>query len=117
MARVVPFRALRPRPELAEKVASPPYDVLSSDEAREMAEGNPISFLHVNKPEIDLPVETDLYADEVYATGAANLRRFIAEGVFLREPGPASTSTGSGWATTSRPGWSPAPRSTSTRPI
>ncbi|NIV71505.1 DUF1015 family protein, partial [Candidatus Saccharibacteria bacterium] len=53
MAIVKPFRALRPTKEFAENVASPPYDVLSSDEAREMAKHNPISFLHVNKPEID----------------------------------------------------------------
>ncbi len=89
MARIEAFRAWRPRPELAAKVASPPYDVLSSDEAREMAAGNPISFLHVNKPEIDLPPETDLYAPEVYTKGAENLRRLIQEGVYLRQEAPA----------------------------
>jgi len=89
MARIQPFRAYRPRPDLAERVASPPYDVLSSDEAREMAAGNPVSFLHVNKPEIDLPPEMDLYAPEVYAKGAANLKRMIRDGVFLLEESPA----------------------------
>ena len=89
MARIRPFRAWRPRPELAPLVASPPYDVLSSDEARRMAEGNPVSFLHVNKPEIDLPPETDPYAPEVHAKGAENLRRLVAEGVYLREGKPA----------------------------
>ncbi len=89
MARIQPFRAYRPRPDLAERVASPPYDVLSSEEAREMAAGNPISFLHVNKPEIDLPPEMDLDAPEVYAKGAANLRRMIREGVFVLEQSPA----------------------------
>lgn len=89
MARIEPFRAWRPQPDLAAKVASPPYDVLSSDEAREMAAGNPVSFLHINKPEIDLPPEMDLYAPEVYAKGAANLQRMIHDGVYLREPAPA----------------------------
>jgi uncharacterized protein (DUF1015 family) len=89
MARIEPFRALRPQPGTAAKVASPPYDVLSSEEARTLADGNPISFLHVNKPEIDLPPDTDVYAPEVYATGADNLRRMVGEGVFLREPRPA----------------------------
>lgn len=89
MARIEPFRTWRPRPELAEKVASPPYDVLSSDEAREMAKGNPNSFLHVNKPEIDLPPETDPYDPKVYAKGAENFRRMIADEVFIRESRPA----------------------------
>ena len=89
MSDVRPFRALRPRPELAARVAAPPYDVISSEEARLMAQDNEISFLHINKPEIDLPPETDLYDDRVYATGARNLRRFIAQGVFLREAVPS----------------------------
>ncbi len=89
MSDVRPFRALRPRPELASRVAAPPYDVITSDEARAMAEGNEISFLHINKPEIDLPRDVDLYDDRVYATGARNLRRFIADGVFVREPNPS----------------------------
>ena len=89
MARIEPFRAWRPDPRYAEKVASPPYDVLSSDEARRMAADNPLSFLHVVKPEIDLPEGTDLYAPEVYATGAENLRRLIRDGILLREERPA----------------------------
>jgi len=89
MTRVVPFRALRPPVELAAQVASPPYDVLSSDEAREMAAGNPLSFLHVNKPEIDLDPSVDLYDDEVYAKGAENLRRFVDQGTFIREASPS----------------------------
>ncbi len=88
MSDVRPFRALRPRPELAARVAAPPYDVINSDEAREMAKGNEISFLHVNKPEIDLPPALNLYDDRVYATGARNLRRLMAEGVFVREAQP-----------------------------
>ncbi|HHQ49279.1 MAG TPA: DUF1015 domain-containing protein [Acidobacteria bacterium] len=89
MARVEPFRAWRPVPELAERVASPPYDVLSSDEARHMAANDPLSFLHVVKPEIDLPPGTDLYSPEVYAKGAENLRRLIDEGALIRENRPA----------------------------
>jgi uncharacterized protein (DUF1015 family) len=89
MARIEPFRAWRPQPKLALEVASPPYDVLSSAEARQMAEGNPLSFLHINKPEIDLPEGTDLYSDEVYAKGAENLQRMISEGTLLRESKPA----------------------------
>jgi uncharacterized protein (DUF1015 family) len=88
MSDVRPFRALRPRPELAVRVAAPPYDVINSDEARRMAEGNEISFLHVNKPEIDLPPDLDPYDDRVYATGARNLRRLMASGVLVREPEP-----------------------------
>ncbi|MEP0774257.1 MAG: DUF1015 domain-containing protein [Acidobacteriota bacterium] len=89
MSDVRPFRALRPRSELAARLASPPYDVLSSEEARAMAAGNELSFLHVVKPEIDLPPEVDLYSDEVYAKGVANLRRLIASGVLVREERPA----------------------------
>lgn len=88
MSDIRPFRALRPHPELASQVAAPPYDVISSAEARVMAEGNPVSFLHVNKPEIDLPPDVDLYDDRVYAMGAANLRRFMAEGILIREATP-----------------------------
>ena len=89
MARIEAFRAWRPRPELAAQVASPPYDVLSSDEARAMAADNPLSFLHVNKPEIDLPPGTDVYSAEVYAKGAENLRRMQEDGVLVREAAPA----------------------------
>jgi uncharacterized protein (DUF1015 family) len=89
MSEIKPFQAYRPRPDLVTQVASPPYDVLSSDEARDMARGNAVSFLHVVKPEIDLDPTIDLYDDRVYATGAENLKRFIAEGVFVREEAPA----------------------------
>lgn len=88
MSDVRPFRALRPRPELAAQVAAPPYDVVSSEEARKLAEGKPYSFLHINKPEIDLPPDVDLYDERVYAQGASNLRKFMAEGVFFREQEP-----------------------------
>lgn len=88
MATVRPFRAVRPTPELAEKVAALPYDVMSSAEARQMAAGNPYSFLHVDKAEIDLPEDTDIYADIVYQTAADRLQQMIADGVFIREDKP-----------------------------
>ncbi len=89
MADLRPFRALRPPNHLAEEVASPPYDVLNSAEAREMAAGNARSFLHVIKPEIDLPEGTDLYSDVVYQTGSENLLRFITEGTLVRDKAAA----------------------------
>ena len=85
MARIEPFRGLRPSRDLAEKIAAPPYDVLSSEEARELAAGNPYSFLHVGKPEIDLPAGTDLYDDAVYEKGKENFSRFIQEKVLLQD--------------------------------
>jgi len=85
MSTIKPFRALRPVPDKANAVASPPYDVLSSDEARAMAADNPVSFLHVTKPEIDLDPKIDLYADEVYAKAAQNMRRLVADRVMLRD--------------------------------
>lgn len=85
MAKLKPFRGIRPPRELADKVAAPPYDVLNSAEAREMAEGNPYTFLHVNKPEIDLPVEIDVHDDSVYQKGAENLEAFIANGVIKQD--------------------------------
>src|SRR5579884_3778589 len=75
MAMIKPFAALRPRPELAAKICELPYDVMSSDEARAMAAGNPLSFLHVSKPEIDLPQKTDIYSPQVYAKGRENFAR------------------------------------------
>ena len=89
MARIEPFRAWRPRPESAELVASPPYDVLSSDEAREMVASNPLSFLRVVKPEIDLEPGIDLYSAAVYAKGAENLQKLKDDGTLIREERPA----------------------------
>ncbi len=88
MAIVKPFRALRPTKEFAENVASPPYDVLSSDEAREMAKHNPISFLHVNKPEIDLEKDIDVYDERVYKKGAENLHKLIEQKIMVQEDTP-----------------------------
>ncbi len=85
MITIKPFRGLRPKEELAAKVASPPYDVLSSDEAKRMAQANPLSFLHVNKPEIDLPEDTNQYSDLVYQKGRENLYRFISKGTLVQD--------------------------------
>ncbi len=88
MVCVRPFAGLRPRKDIAGKLAAPPYDVLDSNEAREMAKGNDISFLHINKPEIDLPPDTDPYSEKVYARGAENLKRFINEGLMSQDKEP-----------------------------
>ena len=85
MSLIEPFRAYRPKPELAARVASVPYDVINTAEARQLADGNPFSFLHVCRPEIDLPEGVDEHEDRVYATGAANLKKFIAGGILERE--------------------------------
>ncbi|HDJ22346.1 MAG TPA: DUF1015 domain-containing protein [Candidatus Aminicenantes bacterium] len=89
MVTVRKFRALRPQKGMEKEVASPPYDVLNSEEARKMAEGNPYSFLHVIKPEIDLPAGTDLYAPEVYQKAKENMERFIGEGILIQEEKPS----------------------------
>lgn len=88
MATVRPFAALRPRPELASRICELPYDVMSSEEARQMAAGNSLSFLHVSKPEIDLPPGTDLYSDAVYAKGKENFARLIQEGFLFQDAKP-----------------------------
>jgi uncharacterized protein (DUF1015 family) len=89
MAIVKPFRALRPRPELAAKICELPYDVMSSEEARVIAQGNPLSFLHVSKPEIDLPPGTNPYAPEVYARGRSNFQALIHQGALRQDDRPS----------------------------
>jgi len=89
MATLKPFAALRPKPELAAQICELPYDVMSSDEARAMAAGNPLSFLHVSKPEIDLPVETDIYSSAVYAKGKENFAKLIAQGALKQDETPS----------------------------
>ena len=84
MATIKPFAALRPRPELAEKICELPYDVMSSEEARRMAAGNPLSFLHVSKPEIDLDRQISLYDDRVYAQGRKSFLSLISYGHLRR---------------------------------
>ena len=88
MAVVRAFRAVRPAPELAERVAALPYDVMNSDEARQMVEGNPYSFLHVDKAEIDLDPSIDLYDTRVYEKARDNLNDMVAKGVFLQDETP-----------------------------
>jgi uncharacterized protein (DUF1015 family) len=83
-----PFRALRPVAARAREVIAPPYDVLSSAEARVRARGKPWSFLHVSKPEIDLPEGVDPYSAPVYAKAAENLRRMLSEAVLQRDARP-----------------------------
>ena len=77
--RLKAFRALRPRPELAARVAAVPYDVVSRAEAAALAEGNPDSFLHVGRSDIDLPADTDPYDPRVYAAARTALDRLIAD--------------------------------------
>lgn len=89
MAIVKPFKGLRPKKENADRLASPPYDVLSSDEAREMAKGNPTSFLHVIKPEIDLEPEINPYDKRVYEKGSENLKKLIQDEVLIQDKNPS----------------------------
>ena len=86
MASIRPFRALRPVPEAAARVSSVPYDVVNTEEARAQADGNPLSFLHVTRPEIDLPPGTDLYSDEVYAQAARNFEQLKRAAPLVLEP-------------------------------
>ncbi len=88
MPRIQPLYALRPVPELAAKVASVPYDVVNRDEAAALAEGNPLSFLHVVRPDIEFPPEHNPYAQEVYDTAAANFQKLIADGVLFHDSAP-----------------------------
>ena len=88
MATVRPFAAYRPPRSAAVLVASPPYDVINTAEARALAAGNPASFLHVSRPEIDLPEGTDEHADAVYRTGAENLRALVASHALVADPEP-----------------------------
>jgi uncharacterized protein (DUF1015 family) len=89
MATLHPFRAVRPLPEYLEEIASVPYDVVSTDEARELAEGKPRSFLHVVRPEIDLSSDTDVHDDAVYEQGAINLRQFVEADYTKKEEEPS----------------------------
>src|ERR1051325_7824600 len=88
MSLIRPFAGLRPAPGRAAEVIAPPYDVLPTEEARARAAGKPWSFLHISKPEIDLPAGTDPYSPAVYAKGAENLARMVREGVLARDPAP-----------------------------
>jgi uncharacterized protein (DUF1015 family) len=89
MAIVQPFAALRPVPERASDVAAVPYDVVTTAEARSLAEGNPWSFLHVSRSEIDLPDDVDPHSPAVYRKAAENFERLATEGVLVRDSEPA----------------------------
>ena len=88
MATLSPFAALRPDPALASRICALPYDVMSSAEAKAEASGNRLSFLHVSKPEIDLPDGTDIYSPAVYAKGKENFTALIAEAALRFDPTP-----------------------------
>ncbi len=83
MAVFKPLKAIRPKPEYADKVAALPYDVMNSEEAKEMVKGNPYSFLHVDKAEIDLPEGTYLYSNEVYQKAKENLEKLVIDGICI----------------------------------
>ena len=89
MAMLHPFRALRPRPEQASAVAAVPYDVVSTTEARALAADNPLSFLRVSRPEIELPADTDPYADAVYQAAVRNFARLRAAAPLVEEATPS----------------------------
>ena len=88
MPDIKPFKGLRPDQKYAEKVAAPPYDVLNSEEARELAKDNSYSFLHVSKPEIDLSPDIDVHDEQVYEKGVENFKKMISEKMLLQEDKP-----------------------------
>ncbi|MEG1257278.1 DUF1015 family protein [Clostridium sp.] len=89
MAVVRPFKGIRPTIELVEKVAALPYDVMNTEEARDMVKGNPYSFLHVDKAQIDLPVDTNQYDELVYNTARKTLDNMRANGTYIQENAPS----------------------------
>lgn len=89
MATFQPFAALRPNCEAASQAAALPYDVMNQEEARQMAAGKPYSFLHVDRAEIDCPVGTDPYSDEVYEKAAANLQQMESGGIYIQDEHPS----------------------------
>ena len=88
MAVIRKFKAIRPTSKMAEAVAALPYDVVNSEEAREMTKDKPYSFLHVDKAEIDLPVDTDIYSPQVYAKAKENLDKLVSDGILVQDNKP-----------------------------
>ncbi len=88
MVTIAPFKALRPEPQLAKSIASRPYDVLNSKEAKVEARGNPYSFLHITKSEIDLPIGVDIHSKEVYDKAKENLQAFMGRKFLFQENKP-----------------------------
>ena len=85
MARIEPFKGIRPSKDIVRKVSSPPYDVLNSAEAKKMTANNPYSFLRITKPEVDLPDGIDLYSDDVYNKAKENFSKFLKDKILVRE--------------------------------
>ncbi len=85
MARIEPFKGLRPKKDIAHQVASPPYDVLNSQEAKIITSSNPLSFLRITKPEVDLADDIDLYSKEVYQKAQENLNQFIKDEILIQD--------------------------------
>src|SRR5436305_1326998 len=88
MAKIKPFKALRPHKEFVSQVASKPYDVLNSEEARREVSGNLLSFLHITKAEIDLPEAVDPFSNEVYNKAMENLQQFIDRRILFQDDKP-----------------------------
>ncbi|MBD7915543.1 DUF1015 domain-containing protein [Clostridium sp. Sa3CUN1] len=88
MAVIRPFKAIRPVKEFVDKIAALPYDVMNSEEAREMVKDNPYSFLHVDKAEVDLPLDVDVYDEKVYAKAKENLDKMIDAGLYMEDEKP-----------------------------
>lgn len=88
MAVIRPFKAIRPVEEFVDKIAALPYDVMDSEEAREMVKDNPYSFLHVDKAEVDLPLDIDVYDEKVYAKAKENLDKMIDTGLYMEDEKP-----------------------------
>jgi len=88
MAKIKAFKGVRPSPEYFGEVVSPPYDVLNSEEARQQVKGKPYSFLHVVKPEVDLPADLDIYDDKVYQKGRENLYKLIKDDILIQDDKP-----------------------------
>ena len=99
MAIISPFRAVRPKLNLASQVAAPPYDVVSLEEARNLSKGNPNSFLRVSRAELELDPNLEPYSDTVYEHGAKNLRNLISAKSLIQEdqPMPASVMSTGGY--------------------
>ena len=89
MARVIPFRAIRPREDLVEQIAALPYDVYSRKEAYEKVKGDSYSFLRIDRPETQFPEDYDMYAPEVYEKARKMLSQMIEEELFIQEDKPA----------------------------
>lgn len=89
MATIQPFKGWLPKPDQVDQVACPPYDVMSTKEARHLAENKPTSFLHIVRPEVDLPDGTPYYDDAVYQKGAANLKTLLSSDLYAQDEKPA----------------------------